>query len=207
MKIFISIASQESGQNWFSTGMGIDVWKLALTTMCSNYKSDEIENNEEFENEINSLFIDLIKKILFLNKKNADLFTEYITRLIKNQKTVNGYLHQIILQVLLDDQNLKVNFERGSPDQSSNKKCELFKSVCNSSLSLNLPHPRYATGSNKRLLEIQLSRTASDVLSVLIDTPMLFSNENEDINDALLGNIVDENEIHSLFKRKFYARR
>jgi hypothetical protein len=202
MKTLISIASQKKGQDWFSSDVGVDVWRLTLDTMCSDHhkqaSSDE-QANEEFENEINSLFIDLIKKILFLNRLNANLFAQYITKLIRDQKTLNGYLHQIILQIFLDDQYLKVNFERG-PLSTSNKKCELFKPVCNSSLLLHLPHPQYATGSNYRLLEIQLNKKVSEVLTILTDTPMMLSNDTDDLNDALIGLCLNP---YRLFSRAF----
>jgi len=64
---------------------------------------------------------------------NQNPFAHYLTQLIKELSVVSsisGFLHQLILQVLIEDYFVK--------------KCELFKPVPNSNLGMPT-HPRYGT--------------------------------------------------------------
>ena len=187
MKVFIALADYIDGQEWLGSEQGSQIWKLLISLTCSSSNQVKLlENNSNVavqrSEELCLLIIQLIKKMLFCNQTNQNLFSRYITQLIKdlsiscnnsslfsssisiqnNTTTISGFLHQLILQIFLEDQTVTVNYIR---------KSEYFKTQCNSSLGL-LTHPRYGTGNNNRTIELPLSKTYSQLLHLIIDIPV-----------------------------------
>ena len=166
IKVFLALAEFEHGQLWLGSELGSNLWQKLLDLLCSASRPPTSISDSE---EISLLVIQFVKKMIFCNNDNQLKFAFYIKQLIErsNQATsspkiITGFLHQLIIQVLLDDQTILVNLER----QSS-----LFKTSCNSSLGL-LTHPRFATGNNCRLIELPLTKTCSQIIQFISDVPL-----------------------------------
>jgi len=198
LKIFVSIAEFSLGQNWFGQeNSGSLVWQKLVRLLCYSNSSNELNNSEE----ICSAVIKLIKKMLFCNTINQNKFSVYITKLIQEYVSANtsltnnsgskisGFLHQLILQVFLDDQMLTVNFQR---------KSKIFKISCNSSLGL-LTHPRYGTGYDCCCLEISLQKTASEIINSITDVPIsqMLNIDQKNTSSSLSNNLNNNNNSNS----------
>ncbi len=104
IKVFVATADFEVGQNWFANEEGCMVWQKLIHLLCYSNYSNQLNNSEE----ICSLVIRLIKKMLFCNTKNQNKFSIYITKLIQDYVSANtslnsgskisGFLHQLILR-------------------------------------------------------------------------------------------------------------
>jgi hypothetical protein len=182
IKLFVSLADYTVGQDWLGSSQGSILWQKLIDTLCSSNQAIDSNHSEE----LSLLVIQLIKKMLFCNPDNQMLFAKYLTNLIRNvcpaqtitdysesnsststsssssSGTISGFLHQLIIQILLDDQTITVNFQRKSP---------IFKTACNSSLGL-LTHPRFGTGNNNRTMEVCLLKTCTQLAHLVSDMPI-----------------------------------
>ena len=170
VKVFVALAEFECGKHWLGSDSGCLVWQKLLNLLCNTQKSKSIANYEE----ISLLVIQFVKKMIFCHAETQTKFALFIKKLIKDisvqskfgadksAATISGFLHQLIIQVLLDDQTILVSFER---------KSSLFKASCNSSLGL-LTHPRFGTGNNCRLLELPLTKTCAQITQFISDIPL-----------------------------------
>jgi baculoviral IAP repeat-containing protein 6 (apollon) len=182
IKVFVSLAEFECGKEWLgSSEMGRNVWQKLLHLLCNTQKSLTISNYEE----ISLLAIQFVKKMIFCHQENQEKFALFVKKLINDialdskfssiklasnesgnisssSASISGFLHQLIIQVLLDDQTILVNFQR---------KSSLFKASCNSSLGL-LTHPRFGTGNNCRLIELPLTKTCAQITQFISDVPL-----------------------------------
>lgn len=179
IRVFLALSQYEHGQEWFGTEQGCSLWQRLIDMLNNSYETSKLAHLEE----ITLLSVRLIKKMLFNNTINQTKFSQYITRLIRDAScpvnfyidpssynalnfnsspTISAFLHQLILQIMLEDQTIVVNFQR---------KSSLFKSSCNSSLG-QLTHPKFGTGSNFRTLEIPLTKTCAQLLNSLSDLPI-----------------------------------
>jgi baculoviral IAP repeat-containing protein 6 len=170
IRVFVSLAEFESGKDWLGSQAGCNLWQKLLALLCNTHKSLAISNYEQ----VSLLVIQFVKRMIFCHAENQTKFAAYIKKLIKDTAslskftldksaaTISGFLHQLIIQVLLDDQTILVNFER---------KSSLFKAACNSSLGL-LTHPRFGTGNNCRLVELPVTKTCSQITQFISDVPL-----------------------------------
>ena len=166
IKVLIGMADFEKGKKWFGSNQACCLWQGVVKLMCIT--------SLNFSEQIRHFCIKLIKKIVFLNENNQVLFSNFITEMIKDAcnlssdkyqthnpcPTISGFLHQLILQVLLEDQTILVNLNH------KNK----FKTLCNSSTG-NLYHPKFSTGSHCTVIELSLSRICLSISSKLSDLP------------------------------------
>ena len=149
--------------------------------------------------------------MLFCNQTNQNIFSRYITQLIKDLSfnynnsllasshmspptTISGFLHQLILQIFLEDQTVTINYVR---------KSEYFKTQSNSSLGL-LTHPRYGTGNNNRTVELSLSKTCSQLIHLIVDVPIsaTSSQQNQMVNE-LSDNLHEMSDLLNKLKPNF----
>lgn len=136
--------------------------------------------------------------MLFCHEDNQAKFALFVKQLItklrldKSAASISGFLHQLIIQVLLDDQTILVNFQR---------KSSLFKTACNSSLGL-LTHPRFGTGNNCRLVELPLTKTCAQLTQLISDVPLahMLSGSSPKSGESMNENVLEMKELLSKFK-------
>lgn len=188
VKIFVALAQFECGQEWLHSELGCSLWQSLIDLLNSPHdesssSSPQITNRLANVEELTILVIKMLKRMLFFHAGNQTKFALYVTKLIReasnpvnfyidpseqplgrrhSSPTISSFLHQLILQIMLEDPTLTVNFERRS---------RLFKSSCNSSLG-SLPHPKFGTGANFRTIELPLTRTCAQMLNLLSDVPI-----------------------------------
>lgn len=181
VRLFVALAQFECGQDWFNSEMGCAMWQSLVSLLNSSHdttSTNKLPNAEELA----ILVIRMLKHMLFFHASNQAKFATFVTKLIRDASnpvnfyidpaqsphprhsspTISAFLHQLILQIMLEDPTLTVNFER---------RTSLFKSSCNSSLG-SLTHPKYGTGANFRTIELPLTKTCAQVLNLLSDVPI-----------------------------------
>ena len=180
VKLFLALAHFECGQDWLNSELGCSMWQSLIDVLNSSH-DDTTSRLLANVDELTILVIRMLKRMLFAHPSNQMKFANYITKLIReasnpvnffidpaqplkrhSSPTISSFLHQLILQIMLEDPTITVNFERRS---------SLFKSSCNSSLG-SLPHPKFGTGANFRTIELPLTKTCSQVLNLLSDVPI-----------------------------------
>lgn len=145
--------------------------------------------------------------MLFCNQNNQQIFSIYLTQLIKQAvplggtrngqdkpatTAISGFLNQLILQVFLEEQTLTVNFQRCST---------VFKVACNSSLGL-LTHPRYGTGSGCRCVDLVQYKTCTDMINLITDTSIsqMLSKDKSATKQSIMDGISNNTDESSSIK-------
>ena len=181
VKLLIAIVGYESGQRWLGSGDGgCQLWQQLVELLCSPVHA--------FGDELRSLTIQLIKRALYLNEANQISFANHITRLIRSAShALTSFLHQLIVQVFLDEPTIDVCVERrsnnnnnnnrsSSSNSNSNHMLSAFKSACNSSLDGSLTHPRLGTGNSCRYMkQVALAKTCGQLVLAFADAPQLMA--------------------------------
>jgi hypothetical protein len=110
LKTLVSIADFECGQGWLcASGAGSRVWHSLIEALC---KAEPNLTKASHTEEIGTLVVKLVKRMLFCNASNqakfADFLNELIARIVPldsltavsaNSPPLSGFLNQLILQV------------------------------------------------------------------------------------------------------------
>ena len=170
--MFTALTEFEYEQNWLCT-ISASIWQRLIELLCQN-RPNAFNHTEEMCTQL----IRLVKKMLFCNQNNQQIFAIFLTNLIKQvvplsltggtrnghekpvATAISGFLNPLILQVFLEEQTLTINFQRRST---------VFKVACSSSLGL-LTHPRYGMGSGCRCVDLVQYKTCTEMIELITET-------------------------------------
>ena len=110
LKTFVSIADFECGQGWLcASNAGSRVWHSLIEALC---KAEPNLTKASHTEQIGTLVIKLVKRMLFCNASNQAKFANFLNELIArivpldslaavsaNSPALSGFLNQLILQV------------------------------------------------------------------------------------------------------------
>jgi ubiquitin-protein ligase len=170
LNVYIVLAQYKSGQFWLGTSSsGCKLWQNLILLLINSNDA----NNSKLDDLVDlSLWtIKFLKKMLFANPKNQSLFAEFLKILLINHSNsiINSFLHQLLIQILLDEQTLCVNFNRKSTKSNQNSviKNNISGSSSNSITNCTnsiLTHPKFKLGLNFKTVDVSLSKTIQQII-------------------------------------------
>jgi hypothetical protein len=181
LNIYLQLAAYRPGQQWLgSQQQGCRLWQSLINLLVN-----DAGNLDDFI-DISLLTIRFLKRMLFADRKLQLVFAEYVKQLLLgySHSMINSFLHQLLIQILLDEQKIVVSFtsKSGSAAFKSSASCVLLppqvkNSVGSSAVSQTtsassnctnslLTHPKCKLGTcGFKPVEVSLSKTIQQVIN------------------------------------------
>lgn len=192
LNVYMQLARYKPGQRWLGTdSMGRKLWQVLIHLLVNSSSNDNWSVVDDEFVDISLTCIKFLKTLLLAEKHVQSLFAEYLKALLVNysQVTINSFLHQLLIQILLDEQYIMVNINKKLTPGSSSKSQSIsigtpssqatsssFANSLQSHPKRKISHLRGSSATPIRCSEMPMSRTMQQIIEMLdLITPLASS--------------------------------